>query len=81
MTLLLGDSIRVLRARGDLTQQELSEQTGISRAYISLLESNQVIPSDDWLHRIKDALGWDTEADCALAMLGRKEPIRCNAKD
>ena len=75
MPLLLGDSIRVLRARGGLSQQELSDRTGISRSYISLLESNQVIPSDDWLRRIKDALDWDTEADRALAMLGRKEPI------
>ena len=67
--ILLGDAMRILRVREGISQQELSERTGISRTYISMLECNQVVPSDDWMRRIKDALHWDAQTERGLGLL------------
>lgn len=72
--ILLGDAMRILRIREGITQQELSERTGISRTYISMLECNQVAPSDDWMRRIKEALDWDARTEHGLAVLREKFP-------
>lgn len=71
--ILLGDAMRMLRVREGISQQELSERTGISRTYISMLECNQVVPSDDWMRRIKDALGWNVQTERGLALLRDKD--------
>jgi len=71
--ILIGTAMKILRVREGMTQSDLAIRTGISYSYISALENNQVIPSDDWLQKIKETLNWDAETDRALAMLGRKE--------
>lgn len=72
--ILLGDAMRILRVREGISQEELSERTGISRTYISMLERNQVAPSDDWMQRIKKALNWDAQTERGLVLLRAKEP-------
>ena len=71
--ILLGDAMRILRVREGISQQQLSERTGISRTYISMLECNQVAPSDDWMERIKAALDWDARSEQGLALLREEE--------
>lgn len=54
----LGDKIRELRQNLGLTQEELAE--GIcTRSYISVLENNQMTPSDDVINKLSQKLGFD----------------------
>ena len=75
MQLLLGDKMRILRIREGLTQEDMASLTSISQTYISALERNRMIPTDEWLQRIKDVLGWDSNTDKALALLATKELV------
>lgn len=59
----LGKLLKTIRVHLNLTQQDLSEKIGISSNYLSLLESNKRIPSDEIISSIaqqfnisKDAL-------------------------
>ena len=54
---LLGRTIRILRNNRDLTQQELSYQTGISAPHISSIERGMRHPSLEYAIRIAEALG------------------------
>jgi len=72
-TILLGTTMKILRAREGMTQADLAIRTDIPYMYISGLENNRIVPSDDWLNRIRDALNWDEQTNRALAMLGTKE--------
>jgi len=49
-----GEKIRQLRQYKDLTQPELAEVMGIEQSYLSKLENNKSLPSNDVLNRILD---------------------------
>ena len=53
----LGTKIKILRKRRDLTQIELAEQLGISRATVSNYETGRRAPHIHELRRISEWLG------------------------
>lgn len=55
--MVIGESIKELRARQNLTQAELATKTGISRSYLADVERGRYNPSLDTLSKIADALG------------------------
>ena len=56
----MGAKIRRARVRQALTLEELAQRAGISKAYLSLIETGRVAnpPSDEKLRRIEQALGF-----------------------
>ena len=54
--LKLGKSIKTLRKKSGLTQQELADKVRVSQKYIQLLESAKRVPSLKLLYKIADAL-------------------------
>ncbi len=52
-----GDKIRALRHERNLTQPELAETLGIEQSYLSKLENDKSLPSNDVLNRILDVFG------------------------
>jgi transcriptional regulator with XRE-family HTH domain len=62
MTQSIGQRIRKHRRRLGLTLNELATRTGISKPYLSLIETNRVPnpPSDEKLRRIEQTLGFFT---------------------
>ena len=53
----LVSKIRKLRREQDLTQYELAEKAGISRATIARYEANATVPTVDHLRKVATALG------------------------
>ncbi len=53
----VGERIRSVRKKESLTQQELSQNTGIDQAIISKIENGKHIPRYDTLKRIADGMG------------------------
>ncbi len=51
-----GDKLRQLRNEKELTQPELAQAMGIEQSYLSKLENDKSIPSNDVLNRILDVL-------------------------
>ena len=54
---MLGDQIRSIRKRQEITLKELSEKTGLSIGYISQIERNLTDPSLSTLRKISGTLG------------------------
>ena len=54
-----GDKLRTLRKDKQLTQPELAAAMGIEQSYLSKLENNRSLPSNDMLQRILDVFGID----------------------
>src|SRR2546427_2298591 len=56
----LGPKLRRRRRRLGLTLDELAGRTGISKPYLSLIETSRVPnpPSDEKLHRLEQTLGF-----------------------
>lgn len=69
----LGTQIRRNRRRLGLTLDELSGRTGISKPYLSLIETGRVLnpPSDDKLRRLEQTLGFPPGALIRQAHLQR----------
>src|SRR5215208_6876331 len=69
----LGTKIRRLRRRLGLTLDELAGRTGISKPYLSLIETGRVPnpPSDEKLRRLEQALGFTTGELVSQAHLQR----------
>lgn len=69
----LGEKIRKQRRRLGLTLDELAVRSGISKPYLSLIETGQTPnpPSDEKLQRIEQALGFQTNELLARAHLHR----------
>ena len=44
---LVGDAVRVMRTRRNMTQEQLSEKSGIGRVVISRIETGKEIPKVD----------------------------------
>lgn len=57
MELNIGDKIKSLRLRNNLTQKELADRCELSKGFISQLESNQTSPSLSTLEDILTTLG------------------------
>lgn len=57
---MLGDQIRSIRKRQEITLKELSEKTGLSIGYLSQIERNLTDPSLSTLRKISGALGVPT---------------------
>ena len=57
----LGQKIRNRRGELGLTQNELSEKSGVSQPYISLLEKGNFNPSAVYLFKLSKALSVDIE--------------------
>jgi transcriptional regulator with XRE-family HTH domain len=53
----LGEAIRRRRRVARLSQEELAEQSGLHRTYLSEIETSKVKPSIYVLRKIADALG------------------------
>ena len=58
---VLGDNLRKLRKRANLTQEKLAEKTGLSVVFLSLLENGWRAASIDSLLKIAEALGVSLE--------------------
>jgi len=72
-----GQKLRMMRARVGMSQADLAVSTGIERRCIGFLEADRMIPSDEWVVRIKAALGWPEDSERAFAILEgepEKEP-------
>ena len=54
---MLGDQIRSIRKKQEITLKELAEKTGLSIGYISQIERNITDPSLSTLRKISGALG------------------------
>ena len=65
----LGDRIRVGRARKRLTLRELAALTGRTPSYLSDIENDRRVPSEDVLRSLADALNLDF--DELMASAGR----------
>ena len=57
---MLGDQIRSIRKRQEITLKELAEKTGLSIGYISQIERNLTDPSLSTLRKMSGALGVPT---------------------
>ena len=57
---LLGKRIKELRIAKNMTQEELSEYTGIGNSSISKIESGHFHPTAENLEKISEALGVET---------------------
>ena len=55
----MGQAIQRARNERGMSQQELSEKTGITRTFLSLIETGSRLPSYDTLRRISSSLGRD----------------------
>lgn len=60
----LGYIFRQRRTELELSQPELAERAGIEQSYLSKLENDHSLPSDDILLRILNALGISVEQLC-----------------
>src|SRR4051812_33210146 len=69
----LGSQIRKQRRRLGLTLDELAGRTGISKPYLSLIETGRVPnpPSDEKLRRLEQALGFPAAQLLSQAHLHR----------
>jgi transcriptional regulator with XRE-family HTH domain len=69
----LGSRIRRIRRRNGLTLDDLSARTGISKPYLSLIETGRVNnpPSDEKLRRLEQVLGFKNSELLAQAHLQR----------
>ncbi len=56
-TAALGNNVREVRQRKNLTQQELADECGVSRPRISEIESGEYNPSVETIEKIAQELG------------------------
>lgn len=59
----LGQRLREIRRKHDLTLVELSNRTGLSVSFLSDLERARTMPSIVTLMKIADAYGWRIRID------------------
>lgn len=52
----LGNKIQKLRNKQDLTQEELADKVGISRAYMGYIEQGRATPSLEVVEKVARAL-------------------------
>lgn len=54
---MLSEALRLIRVFHDIKQQELADRLGLSKSYVSELESGRKIPSMDVIQKYSDAFG------------------------
>lgn len=59
----LGYKIKSYRKSNDLTLNELGEKVGVTHAYLSRIENNKVIPTDELLEKIANNLPYNDAVD------------------
>ena len=64
-----GKQLAVMRLVRGLTQQDLANATGVSRAMVWQLESDDTLPSERVETAIKAALRWPADAEVAFRIL------------
>jgi transcriptional regulator with XRE-family HTH domain len=55
--LSVGKRVLTMRLKSKMTQQEVSERTGLAVSYLSRLENERIVPSIRTLRKISDAFG------------------------
>lgn len=65
----LGDVLREARGRADLSLRDLAKKLGITPSYISDIENDRRVPSEEVLGQLAGALG--LELDELMAKAGR----------
>lgn len=73
MSLNIGDKLKSLRLRNNLTQKELADRCELSKGFISQLESNQTSPSLSTLEDILLTLGSSFQE--FFSGEGREQPV------
>lgn len=73
----MGDRIKYLRLKEDLTQAQLSEKIGISKGNISSLENNRYEPSAKTIISLSELFNISTD----WILLGNKEEKKENAQE
>ncbi|PNY79801.1 helix-turn-helix transcriptional regulator [Deinococcus koreensis] len=58
---LIGNDLRALRLRQNVTQQQLADQIGVTRQTVNAIEGNRYSPSLEVAFRIARALGAGVE--------------------
>ncbi len=71
-----GEKLRQLRNDKDLTQPEAAEAMGIEQSYLSKLENNKSLPSNDVLNRILDVYGLEIGDLVSDLSQGAKNQLR-----
>ncbi len=66
----MANTVRELRKKCNLTQEEISSKTGINRQMIGRLENKEYIPSIAQLEKLAELLGFDI-----LDMFEEREPL------
>lgn len=61
MDIQIGDKIKLMRLKHGLTQKELADRCELSKGFISLVESDQTVPSLPTLADILEVLGTNFE--------------------
>ncbi|WP_372365432.1 helix-turn-helix domain-containing protein [Candidatus Uabimicrobium sp. HlEnr_7] len=59
--MVLGNNIRIERARNRITQEQLAEKIGVSKACISLWENNKSSPSMRDMAKLKKILNLNVD--------------------
>jgi transcriptional regulator with XRE-family HTH domain len=54
--MVIGDKLKDLRTRKNLSQGEIEKRTGLLRCYISRVENNHTVPSVDTIKKMARAL-------------------------
>jgi transcriptional regulator with XRE-family HTH domain len=54
--MVIGDKLKDLRTRKNLSQGEIEKRTGLLRCYISRVENNHTVPSVDTIEKMARAL-------------------------
>ncbi len=54
---MLSEALRLTRVFHDLKQQQLADQLGLSKSYVSEIESGKKVPSMDVIQKYSDAFG------------------------
>lgn len=54
--MVIGEKLKVLRARKNLSQGDIEKRTGLLRCYISRVENGHTVPSVETLEKLAQAL-------------------------
>jgi transcriptional regulator with XRE-family HTH domain len=68
--MIIGEKLRILRERKDMSQGDIEKCTGLLRCYISRVENGHTVPSVDTLEKMARAITVSYRAS------ERGEPIR-----
>jgi len=64
-----GKKLRTLRTARGLSQIELSKLAQVDSRFISLIETDKILPNPAWERRLRKALNWDEITERGLEIL------------